>query len=70
MATHKPAKSPAPRTYTPSPALGGHILTCTRCRRVYPYPAPGGPPIRCECGWWYENHDGLIAEEFKPRLGV
>jgi len=37
---------------------------------VHAYPVDGGRPIRCECGWWYENHGGLIVEHFRPRLGV
>lgn len=70
MATHKAVKSPPPRTYTPQEPLGAQTITCTRCERVYPYPQPGRPAIRCECGWWYSNVDGLIEEHFKPRLGV
>jgi hypothetical protein len=57
-------------TYTARPALAGASVTCTRCKRVYPYPQDGGPAIRCECGWWYENVGGTIQEYFKPRLGV
>lgn len=67
---HRPEKSPPPRTYTPREALGAQILTCTRCRRVHHFPLPGSPAIRCECGWWYENNEGRIEEQFKPRLGV
>ena len=70
MARHEIAKSPPPRTYTASAPLGAQVLTCTRCAREYPYPRPGAPPIRCECGWWYSNVDGMIVEAFKPRLGV
>ena len=70
MATHKAVKSPPPRTYTPREALGAQTITCTRCKRVHHYPLPGTPAIRCECGWWYSNVDGLIEEHFKPRLGV
>lgn len=70
MAKHTTAKSPAPRTYTARPPVGAQVLTCSRCKRVYAYPQPGAPPIRCECGWWYVNVDGMIVEEFKPRLGV
>jgi hypothetical protein len=70
MSNHPTPKSPPPRTYAARAPLGGQTLTCRRCGRVYPYPAPGGPPIRCECGWRYENRDGLIQEEFRPRLGV
>jgi hypothetical protein len=70
MSQHSTAKSPPARTYTARAPLSGHTLTCRRCGRVHPYPEAGGAPVRCECGWWYENHNGLIQEEFKPRLGV
>jgi hypothetical protein len=70
MATHRSAKSPPPRTYTAREPLGPQTITCTRCMRVHHYPQPGTPAIRCECGWWYSNNDGLIEEHFKPRLGV
>jgi hypothetical protein len=70
MATHKVAASPPARTYTARAPLGAQTITCTRCKRVHPYPQPGAPPIRCECGWWYENNDGLIEERFKPRIGI
>jgi hypothetical protein len=70
MSQHVHAKSPPPVTYTARPPLEGHTFTCRRCGRVHPYPQDGGPAARCECGWWYENHGGLIQEEFKPRLGV
>ncbi len=64
------APSPPPITYTARPEVGGPHLTCKRCKRVYPYPHEGAAAIRCECGWRYENHGGLITEEFTPRLGV
>lgn len=67
---HPAAQSPAPVTYSARPPLVGATLTCGRCKRVHRYPAEGAPPIRCECGWWYENVHGLIREQFKPRLGV
>jgi hypothetical protein len=70
MSQHKPVTSPPPITYTGRRPLGARTLTCRRCGRVHPYPVDGGPPIRCECGWWYENHGGLIQEAFKSRLGV
>jgi len=67
---HQDTQSPPPRTYTARPPIAGPTLTCSRCHRVYPFPEPNTAPIRCECGWWYENRDGVILEEFKPRLGV
>ncbi|MBD5656181.1 MAG: hypothetical protein IAI50_13540 [Candidatus Eremiobacteraeota bacterium] len=67
---HQIAKSPPPITYSAQPPVIGASLTCSRCKRVHPYPVEGGRPIRCECGWWYENLNGLIQEDFKPRLGV
>jgi hypothetical protein len=70
MSNHLDKPSPPPRTYTARPPVGAQKLTCRRCNRVYPYPQPGGPAIRCECGWRYQNHDGLIQEEFRSRLGV
>jgi len=70
MSAHANRPSPPPRTYTARPPLTDQTMTCRRCGRVYPYPAPGGPAIRCECGWRYVNRGGLIEEEFKPRLGV
>jgi hypothetical protein len=30
--------------------------------------APGDPPIRCECGWWYENDHGTIKERYWQRI--
>ncbi len=67
---HHDKKSPPPITYTARAPIAGHALTCSRCKRVYPYPTPGAAAIRCECGWRYENVDGAIMEEFRPRLGV
>jgi hypothetical protein len=70
MSQHSYTKSPPPVTYSARPPLSGPTLTCRRCERVHAYPQPGGPSVRCECGWWYTNIGGLIQEEFKPRLGV
>jgi len=70
VSKHSGTVSPPPVTYTARPALGGQTLTCKRCKRVHGYPVVGGPSIRCECGWRYENHDGTIREAFTPRLGV
>jgi hypothetical protein len=57
-------------TYTSAGNLTGPTFTCSRCKRVYPYPPDQGRPIRCECGWWYYNlGHGRIMEEFKPRIG-
>lgn len=70
MATHKAAASPAAMTYTPAGKIDGPTFTCPRCERVYPYPVDHGPPVRCECGWWYTNlGHGRIIEEFRPRIG-
>jgi hypothetical protein len=69
MSNHHDTPSPPAITYAGPPPLGPERLTCSRCGRVYTYPKPGGPAIRCECGWRYENHDGLIEEMFAPRLG-
>jgi len=56
-------------TYTSQGPLHGPTFTCPRCQRVYPFPHPEDPPIRCECGWWYRNAgESEIVEEFKPRL--
>jgi hypothetical protein len=66
--TGRPTMKPV--TYTAQAPLSGSTLTCSRCGRVYPYPQAGGAPVRCECGWWYENRGGKIAETFKPRLGI
>jgi hypothetical protein len=70
MSQHKAKPSPKPVTYTARAPLGPRTLTCSRCARVHAYPVDGGKPIRCECGWWYENHAGLIQEYFRSRLGV
>jgi hypothetical protein len=69
MSQHTPAKSPPALTYTARAPRAGNTLTCRRCGRVHRYPVDGGPPVRCECGWWYTNRGGLIQEEFKPRIG-
>lgn len=63
-------KSPPPVTYTARPPIVGHVLTCKRCKRTYPFPHEGGAAIRCECGWRYANVGGVVHEEFAPRLGV
>jgi hypothetical protein len=70
MAEHANKPSPPAITYTAQAPLHGVTLTCNRCTRVHPFPESGGKPARCECGWWYSNDNGLIQEEFKPRLGV
>ena len=44
-------------------------FVCKRCKREYDYPQPGDRPIRCECGWWYENDYGSIKEYFWERIG-
>lgn len=67
---HPAAASPPAKTYTARPPVTGATLRCKRCARVYPFPAPDSPAIRCECGWRYRNAGGLIEEEFRPRLGV
>lgn len=70
MATHRPASSPEPVTYTTAGKLHGPTFTCPRCARVYAYPLDHGSPVRCECGWWYTNlGHGRIVEEFRPRIG-
>lgn len=57
-------------TYTAQAPIAGPTFQCSRCHRVYPYPAEHGRPIRCECGWKYTNlGHGKIVEEFAPRLG-
>jgi hypothetical protein len=43
-------------------------FVCNRCGRVYGYPQPGERPIRCECGWWYENVGGRIREAYWQRI--
>ena len=56
-------------TYTASsPAIEGKSFVCKRCKREYNYPHPGERPIRCECGWWYENAGGKIKEAFWQRI--
>jgi hypothetical protein len=55
-------------TYTSSARPAGKQFVCKRCKRVYNYPQPGDPPIRCECGWWYENVHGEIREAFWQRI--
>jgi hypothetical protein len=59
-----------PTTYSAQAPLAGKTLTCKRCGRTHPYPQAGGAPVRCECGWWYENVGGQLKDEFKPRLGI
>lgn len=57
------------RTYAVSTKpLQGRKFVCKRCEREYSYPQPGDPPIRCECGWWYENAGGTIKEAFWQRI--
>lgn len=56
-------------TYTSSlKPIVGKKFTCKRCKREYNYPQDGGPPIKCECGWWYENEHGAIIERFWQRI--
>ncbi|GAC1309342.1 MAG: hypothetical protein NVS2B3_06790 [Vulcanimicrobiaceae bacterium] len=62
-------KSPPAITYGARDPITGFTLTCDRCKRAYAYPTDGAT-IRCECGWRYANRDGVIHEEFTPRLGV
>ncbi len=70
MASHKPADSAEPVTYTAAAPIAGRTFTCRRCGRVYPYPQEPGAVVRCECGWWYTNHgQGRLVEEFRPRIG-
>ncbi len=59
-----------PKTYSGEAPIHGATLDCSRCDRVYAFPKPSEGPIRCECGWWYRNENGLIMEEFRPRLGI
>jgi hypothetical protein len=56
-------------TYTSKLPLRGSTIACKRCSRVHPFPKEGAPPIRCECGWWYEVRGGRIVEEFRTRIG-
>lgn len=56
-------------TYTSSAKpIAGRKFVCKRCKREYNYPESGGPPIRCECGWWYENDHGTINERYWQRI--
>ncbi len=56
-------------TYTASQKpVSGKRFICKRCKREYSWPHPGEPPIRCECGWWYENVHGSIKEAFWQRI--
>lgn len=56
-------------TYTAStPPIRGKKFVCKRCKRDYNYPNAGDPPIRCECGWWYENAGGKIKEAYWQRI--
>lgn len=48
--------------------ITGKKFVCKRCKRVYHYPEPESAPIRCECGWWYENDHGTIKERFWQRI--
>jgi hypothetical protein len=68
--SHATEPSPPVKTYTARPAIAGAKMTCRRCARVYAFPRPGDPPIRCECGWVYVNNDGRIEEHFKSRIGA
>jgi hypothetical protein len=43
-------------------------FVCKRCKREYARPESGDPPIRCECGWWYENDHGTIKERYWQRI--
>ena len=65
----KKSQVPESNTYTARRPIAGRHLRCRRCGRAYAYPEVNGPPIRCECGWWYFNHAGRIEEEFRPRIG-
>jgi hypothetical protein len=56
-------------TYTSSmKPVASNKFVCKRCKREYNRPEPGGPPIRCECGWWYENEHGTIKEAYWQRI--
>jgi len=68
--SHSSKASPPIKTYTARPPIAGRKMTCRRCDRVYAFPRPGDPPIRCECGWWYVNNGGRIEEHFKSRIGA
>lgn len=56
-------------TYTSSVRkIEGKKFKCKRCGRIYAYPQPGERPIRCECGWWYENANGKIVDAYWQRI--
>ncbi|MBV8117041.1 MAG: hypothetical protein JOZ01_03645 [Candidatus Eremiobacteraeota bacterium] len=55
-------------TYAADPPIEGRKFVCKRCKRQYPYPAPGERPIRCECGWWYFNDGNGIREAYCQRI--
>lgn len=56
-------------TYTSSTKpIADRKFVCKRCHREYNHPAPGDPPIRCECGWWYANVGGRIREAYWQRI--
>ncbi len=56
-------------TYTSSmKPIAGKKFVCKRCKREYNQPIDGGPPIRCECGWWYKNVGGAIQERYWQRI--
>ena len=58
------------KTFTADDHINGRSFVCPRCSRVYAFPEPAGPPIRCECGWWYTmDANGVLKEEFKTRIG-
>ncbi len=58
------------QTYTSGEAeeIQGLKLTCKRCKREYHLPDDGEKPVRCECGWWYQNVNGTIKESFHHRF--
>ncbi len=70
MSEHHETPSPPATTYTARAPIAGPKLTCSRCGREYAYPAPGGQPVSCECGWHYRNVDGRVVEEFRSRIGA
>jgi hypothetical protein len=51
-------------TYGKKPPIVGRELKCPRCARDHAYPKPGDRPVRCDCGWWYQNVGGRIFEKF------
>lgn len=55
-------------TYTAREPIAGKKFVCKRCKRQYGYPKPGDAPIKCECGWWYENDHGSIKEAYWQRI--